>query len=90
MATDLWVHELTTIHEIMDVQGPRSAVSQGGIYRFDDGRTCPDMQIGLYEYPGFTLEDHRQPRQHHGRREHGRPRFGRDVDQRPRRRAGDL
>ena len=56
VATDLWVHELTTMHEMMDVQGPRSAVAQGGIYRFDDGRTCPDLLIGLYDYPGFTLE----------------------------------
>jgi hypothetical protein len=40
----------------MDVKGPRSAVAQGGIYRFDDGRTCPDLLIGLLDYPGFTLE----------------------------------
>jgi predicted dehydrogenase len=56
VATDLWVHELTTIHEIMNVKGPRSAVAQGGIFRFDDGRTCPDLLIGLFDYPGFTLE----------------------------------
>ena len=56
VATDLWVHELTTMHEIMDVKGPRSAAAQGGIYRFDDGRTCPDLLIGLFEYPGFVLE----------------------------------
>jgi predicted dehydrogenase len=56
VATDLWVHELTTMHEIMDVKGPKSAVAQGGIFRFDDGRTCPDLLTGLYEYPGFVLE----------------------------------
>lgn len=56
VATDLWVHELTTIHEIMDVKGPKSAVAQGGIYRFDDGRTCPDLLTGVYDYPGFMLE----------------------------------
>ena len=56
VATDLWVHELTTMHEIMDVKGPTSAVAQGGIYRFDDGRTCPDLLTGLYDYPGFILE----------------------------------
>ncbi|MBZ5584063.1 MAG: Gfo/Idh/MocA family oxidoreductase [Acidobacteriia bacterium] len=56
VATDLWVHELTTMHEIMDVKGPRSAVAQGGIFRFDDGRTCPDVLMGLLEYPGFILE----------------------------------
>jgi len=56
VATDLWVHELTTMHEIMDVKGPKSAVAQGGIFRFDDGRTCPDLLTGVYEYPGFILE----------------------------------
>jgi predicted dehydrogenase len=56
VATDLWVHELTTMHEIMDVKGPKSAVAQGGIYRFDDGRTCPDLLTGVYDYPGFILE----------------------------------
>jgi predicted dehydrogenase len=56
VATDLWVHNLTTMHEIMDVKGPRSAVAQGGIFRFDDGRTCPDLLTGVYEYPGFVLE----------------------------------
>ena len=56
VATDLWVHTLTTLHEIMDVQGPKSAVVQGGIFRWDDGRTCPDQMTGLYEYPGFVLE----------------------------------
>jgi len=56
VATDLWVHELTTMHEIMDVKGPLSAVAQGGIFRFDDGRTCPDLLTGVYEYPGFILE----------------------------------
>ena len=56
VATDLWVHELTTMHEIMDVKAPRSAVAQGGIYRFDDGRTVPDLLTGVYDYPGFILE----------------------------------
>ncbi|MBI4877471.1 MAG: Gfo/Idh/MocA family oxidoreductase [Acidobacteria bacterium] len=56
VATDLWVHELTTMHEIMDVKAPLSAVAQGGIFRFDDGRTCPDLLNGVYEYPGFILE----------------------------------
>ena len=56
VATDLWVHELTTMHEIMQVKGPRSAVAQGGIYRFDDGRTVPDLLTGVYDYPGFILE----------------------------------
>ena len=56
VATDLWVHDLTAIHEVMDVKGPLSAMAQGGIFRFDDGRTCPDVMTGIYEYPGFVLE----------------------------------
>jgi predicted dehydrogenase len=56
MATDLWVHNFTTFHEIMDVKAPTSAVAQGGIFRWDDGRTCPDLLTGVFEYPGFILE----------------------------------
>lgn len=56
VATDLWVHNFTTFHEIMNVKGPQSVVAQGGIYRFDDGRTCPDLLTAVYEYPGFLLE----------------------------------
>jgi hypothetical protein len=44
------------LHEMMDVKGPTSAVAQGGIFRWNDGRTCPDLLTGVYEYPGFILE----------------------------------
>jgi predicted dehydrogenase len=57
VATDLWVHTFTTLHEILDVTGPTSAVAQGGIFRFDDGRTCPDLLTGVFEYPSFILEN---------------------------------
>ena len=56
VATDLWVHQITTMHEMLDVKAPQSAVAQGGIFRFDDGRTCPDLLTGVYEYPGFLIE----------------------------------
>lgn len=56
VATDLWVHNFTTFHEVMGVKGPHSAVVQGGIFRFPDGRTCPDLLSGIYEYPNFILE----------------------------------
>jgi predicted dehydrogenase len=56
VATDLWVHNFTTFHEVMDVKGPSSVVAQGGIYRFDDGRSCPDLLTAVYEYPNFLLE----------------------------------
>jgi predicted dehydrogenase len=32
---------LCTLHEMLDVVGPKSVVSQGGIYRWNDGRTAP-------------------------------------------------
>ena len=57
MATDLFVHLLTDLHEMMDVQGPSSVVSQGGIYRWDDGRNVPDLMSSVYEYPeGFLAQ----------------------------------
>jgi predicted dehydrogenase len=57
VATDLFVHELSQLHEIMDVAGPSSVVSQGGIYRWDDGRTVPDVMNSVYEYePGFLAD----------------------------------
>jgi predicted dehydrogenase len=56
VATDLWVHKLTTMHEMMDVKAPKSAVAQGGIFRFPDGRTCPDLLSALLEYPDFIVE----------------------------------
>jgi predicted dehydrogenase len=50
VATDLFVHLLSQMHEIMDVTMPKSVVSQGGIFRWDDGRTVPDYMESLYEY----------------------------------------
>jgi predicted dehydrogenase len=57
VATDLFVHELSQLHEIMDVAAPSSVVSQGGIYRWDDGRTVPDVMNSVYQYdPGFLAD----------------------------------
>ena len=53
VATDLWVHLLTALHEMMDVQAPKSVVVQGGIYRWDDGRSVPDLLSAVFEYDGF-------------------------------------
>jgi hypothetical protein len=39
------------------VAGPSSVVSQGGIYRWDDGRSVPDVMNSVYEYePGFLAD----------------------------------
>jgi predicted dehydrogenase len=59
VATDLFVHLLSGLHEFMDVPGPRSVVSQGGLYRWKDGRTVPDLMQSVYEYPeGFLASMH--------------------------------
>ncbi len=53
---DLFSHLLTTIHWMLDAKLPRSAVAQGGIYRWKDGRDVPDTFNALYDYPeGFAL-----------------------------------
>ncbi len=56
VATDLFVHMLTTLHEIMDVVGPKSVVSQGGIYRWNDGRTVPDFMNSVFDYGSFLVD----------------------------------
>ncbi len=56
LAGDLFSHLLTAIHWMLDVKLPRSAVAQGGIYRWKDGREVPDTFNALYDYPaGFAL-----------------------------------
>lgn len=56
VATDLFVHLLTQVHEIMDVRAPKSVVSQGGIYKWNDGRTVPDLLNSLLDYNGFITD----------------------------------
>jgi len=57
VATDLFVHLLTQMHYIMDVKAPKSAVSQGGLYRWLDGRNVPDVLNTIYEYEeGFVAD----------------------------------
>lgn len=57
VAGDLFVHQFTQIHEIMGTKAPKSAVSQGGIFRWKDGRTVPDIMNSLLEYPeGFLVD----------------------------------
>jgi len=57
VATDLFVHLLTHMHEVMDVHAPVSAVSQGGIYKWHDGRTVPDVMNSIFEYEeGFVID----------------------------------
>jgi predicted dehydrogenase len=57
VATDLFVHLLTDLHEVLDVPAPASAVSQGGIFRFNDGRSVPDVMSTIFQYPDGALVD---------------------------------
>lgn len=57
VTTDLFVHLLTMLHSVMDVKGPRSAVSHGGIYRWKDGRTVPDVLNSIFEYSEGFIAD---------------------------------
>jgi predicted dehydrogenase len=57
VATDLFVHMLTQLHEVMDVPAPKSVVSQGGLFHWKDGRTVPDVLNSIYYYPNDLVAD---------------------------------
>jgi predicted dehydrogenase len=57
VATDLFVHLLTSLHEFMDVTAPKSVVSQGGLYQWKDGRTVPDVMNSIFEYEEGFIAD---------------------------------
>jgi len=53
---DLFVHHLTGIHYALNITSPpQRAFTQGGLYRWKDGRDAPDVMTTVYEYPGFSL-----------------------------------
>lgn len=57
VAADLFVHQFTQMHEIMNVKAPVAAVSAGGTYKWKDGRTVPDVMNSLVEYgEGFIVD----------------------------------
>ena len=57
VATDLFVHLLTWLHEVMDVKAPVSVASQGGLRFWKDGRNVPDVLNSLFEYEeGFVAD----------------------------------
>jgi predicted dehydrogenase len=55
IATDLFVHLVTTIHFIMDAKMPASVMASGQLYRWKDSRDVPDTLNAILVYPeGFT------------------------------------
>lgn len=58
VATDLFVHQFTLMHYVMGVKAPKSAVSNGGLYRWKDGRDVPDVLNTILEYEEGYVADH--------------------------------
>ena len=56
IATDLFVHLVTTIHYIMDAKMPETVMASGQLYRWKDSRDVPDTVNAIMVYPeGFTV-----------------------------------
>ncbi|WP_088340366.1 Gfo/Idh/MocA family protein [Robiginitalea sediminis] len=51
VAGDLFVHAFSTLHHILDSQGPVRAISTGGLRYWNDGRDVPDVTLTFYDYP---------------------------------------
>jgi predicted dehydrogenase len=53
---DLMLHHLDMCHFVAGCSMPSRVMSIGGVYHFDDGRTCPDTVSAIVEYPeGFQF-----------------------------------
>jgi predicted dehydrogenase len=56
IATDLFVHLLTTIHFLMNAQAPARVVALGQNYRYRETHEVPDTVNAVLEYPqGFVV-----------------------------------
>ncbi len=53
--TDFGTHRFDTVHQIMGVERPLTAVATGGRFAVDDAGQMPDVLSVTYEYPGFVL-----------------------------------
>jgi predicted dehydrogenase len=53
--TDYGTHRFDTMHQIMGVDTPKTAVAAGGRFALDDAGQMPDVLTVTYEYPGFVL-----------------------------------
>lgn len=55
IAGDEYVHLLSRVHYLMEVQFPLSAVANGGIYHWTGDRDVPDIHNTLYDYGKFQV-----------------------------------
>ncbi len=51
IAGDLFVHQITGIHFVMNSLGPHRVYSSGSTYYWNDGRDVPDLMMALFDYP---------------------------------------
>ncbi len=56
IATDLFVHTMTTIHYVMGAHAPDCVTAAGDLYRWKASRDVPDTLNAILQYPeGFTV-----------------------------------
>jgi predicted dehydrogenase len=48
---DLFVHQFTGVHFVLDSIGPTRAMATGGLSYWKDGRDVPDLMVATYDYP---------------------------------------
>jgi predicted dehydrogenase len=53
VAGDEYVHLLSRVHYVLDVQYPRSAIATGGIFKWTGDRDVPDIHNTFYDYGKF-------------------------------------
>jgi predicted dehydrogenase len=51
VAGDMFVHAFSSLNYILSSNGPKRALSTGGLRYWKDGRDVPDINICLYDYP---------------------------------------
>jgi predicted dehydrogenase len=51
VAGDMFVHAFSSLNYIISSNGPKRALSTGGLRYWKDGRNVPDINLCLYDYP---------------------------------------
>lgn len=53
IAGDEYVHLLSRVHYVLDVQYPQTAIATGGIFKWTGDRDVPDIHNTMYDYGDF-------------------------------------